>query len=131
MRQNDLAGDSQLRLDKYLLSPEVTSHNILRSLLITVFCLPLIGCSKYQTSIEAKNACSQWVKERGSYTKISKKPFDEGYAWDSPSIRYCIEDEKTRKWVGYERKRKEQDVVDLPLLDQDIGVADVKKRFSY
>jgi len=94
-------------------------------------CLLLAGCNKYQSSIEAKNACSIWIQERGSYTKIYPEPFEEGTGQMDQLIRYCIEDEKTRKWIGFERGRTEGERVEMALLDQDIEGAVVRKRFEY
>jgi len=76
--------------------------------------LLLISCSKYQSSIEAENACKKWAQEGGEYKiqgvhtifvleKPPKRGIEikktKGYTSIRP-IRWCVEDAKTRKYLG-------------------------------
>jgi len=78
--------------------------------------LLLISCSKYQSSIEAENACKKWAQEGGEYkiqgvhTKLKlKKPPQRGIDIKKTKgdtsirpMRWCVEDAKTRKYLGIE-----------------------------
>lgn len=81
----------------------------------------LSSCSKYQSSIEAINACEEWVKAgdefilQGGYTEYSienLKKYGKGYRTTITSesyrpIRYCEEDAKTRKYLGITQMTRE------------------------
>ena len=99
--------------------------------------LPLIGimvssCGKYQSSIEAINACEEWVKAgdefilQGVYREYSienLKKYGKGLRTTKLSesyrpIRYCEEDTKTRKYLGITQLTREL---------QDSPVRNIKK----
>ena len=82
--------------------------------------LPLMGimlssCGKYQSSIEAINACKEWVKEGDEFIfqEVSElytpgKGFrTEKLSTSSKPIRYCEEDTKTRKYLGITRMTRD------------------------
>ena len=94
--------------------------------------LPLMGiilssCSKYQSSIEAINACEEWVKAGDEFILqgISNSAYIPGKGYRTTKlsesyrpIRYCEEDTKTRKYLGITQLTREL---------QDSPVRNIKK----
>ena len=99
---------------------------VMRKFIYLSIGLPLIGimlssCGKYESSIEAINACKEWVEEgdefifQGVYETYSLdnlKKYGTGLRTEKLStsyqpIRYCKEDTKTRKYVGITRMTRD------------------------
>lgn len=133
----------------------------MRTLIFLVVGLPLASilltsCGKYQSSIEAENACKEWAQQGGEYkvqgvhTEITlKKPPSrgidikqaKGIASNRP-IRWCVEDAKTRKYLGIANQDAkigntievpcELDNLDCAVIAVMSGERDrVEKRFGY
>jgi len=125
--------------------------------------MPFIGilltsCGKYQSSIEANIACKEWAKKggefilQGYYEEYSLENLERNGKGMTKSmgdtskrtIRYCEEDAKTKKYLGYTHtnikaneivevkcyKPKEQEFV-IPCLTFWEGSGKIEKRFAY
>lgn len=115
----------------------------------------MTSCGKYQSSIEAQNACEEWAKEGGefilqgvyveySYENLQKYGTGlrktKGSTSNRP-IRYCEEDAKTRKYLGVKHaKVKADEIIEVKCVKDaficpspffEMGDAKVEKRFSY
>ena len=76
----------------------------------------LSSCDKYQSSIEAINACKEWVKEGNEFILqgFTDSRYIVGKGYQSTKlpesyrpIRYCEEDTKTRKYLGITQMTRE------------------------
>ena len=89
---------------------------------------------KYPSAEQAKQACWKWSGKRGSITweKDVRNEYTNkllGYMSIKEGIRYCIEEDKTRQFLGKERQGVIEGNTYMDLHYEYPGV--IKKNFRY